>query len=192
MSRAASAPDALQAKRDKGGMTAGFSTTRGGTLIGGLSSLAFWLCLFVAAGLYAVVALSSKLHAYSVLNAEHESNQWRLVALEQQIGRMRQVIVAQQGDQAFVREQAQSDFALSRPDEQRIPVESHLTLHIGPGRPDVSRKPATLPAYVPFVHWIAASRSIGDGLLASAAALVIGAFTLLPVRRSAADEDGGE
>lgn len=165
-------------------MTPGRSTPRGGTLLGGLGSLAFWLCLFAAAGLYAVVALSSKLCAYCTLDAEHESNQWRLVALERQIGRLRQVIAAQHDDPAFVREQAQSDFALSRPDEQRIPVESHLTLHIGPGQPELAPRSVSLPAYLPYVRSIAGSREMGDAILASAAALVIGAFTLLPVRRS--------
>lgn len=166
-------------------MTPGTSNARHGTLIGGLSSLAFWLCLFFAAGLYSVVALSSKLCMHSALDAEHEANQWRLVALEHQIGRLRQVIAAQHDDPAFVREQAQSDFALSRPDEQRIPVESHLTLHIGPGQPEVAARTVSFPAYLPVIRSIARSREIGDAMLASAAALVIGAFSLLPARRSA-------
>lgn len=156
---------------------------RSGMLFAGLSSLAFWMCLFAAAGLYGVVALSSKWCAHCALDAEHESNQWRLVTLEQQIGRMRQVIAAQQEDPAFVREQAQSDFALARPDELRIPVESHLMLQIGPGQPDVPGHSVSLPRYYPYIRSIARSREIGDGMLASAAALVIGAFTLLPVQR---------
>lgn len=172
-------------------MHANFETDRSGSLLGALRSLAFWLCLFVAAALYAAVALSSKLCAYGSLHAEFETNQWRLVTLERQVTRLRRVAAAQQHDPAFVREQAQSDFELLRPGEQRIPVDSHLTLHIGPGKSTAAPRPVALPVYAPLSRKIASSRELGNGLLAAAAALVIVAFTIFPAHRSADPRDFG-
>ena len=40
------------------------------------------------------------------------------------------------------------------------------------------------PVYLPAIRAIARSRRLADMLLAAAAALVIGAFTLFPVRRT--------
>lgn len=156
--------------------------TRGGVILGGLCSLAFWLCLFTAAALYAAVVLSAKLCTYGALQAEHESNQWRLVALEKQGEHLRQVIEAQK-DPAFVREQARADFDMSRADEQRIPVDSHLTLHIGPASGTTPARRVEPPAYARPARAIAASRRLGNGMLAAAAALVVAAFTLLPARK---------
>jgi cell division protein FtsB len=170
-------------------MSADFETDRSGSLLGACSSLAFWLSLFVAAALYAAVALSSKLCVYGSLHAEFESNQWRLVTLERQVNRLRRVVAAQQNDPAFVREQAQSDFELARPGEQRIPVDSHLTLQIGPGCKSAARRPVALPVYAPLARKIATSRELGSGLLAAAAALVIGAFTIFPAHRPADRSD---
>jgi cell division protein FtsB len=156
--------------------------THRGTLAACLGSLAFWLCLFVAAALYAAVALSSKLVVHETSNAAFEANQWRLVALERQVSRLRMVTAAQRDDQAFLREQARSDFAISRPDEERIPVEPHLTLHIGAGRPESSARRDSFSACLPLLRLIAGSRGLSDALLATAAALVIGAFTFFPAK----------
>jgi len=151
------------------------------------SSFLFWVCLFAAAGCYATVALAPKLIVFETLEAEHAANQWRLVALEKQVNGLRKVIAAAQNDPAFVRELARSDFAVSRPDEQRIAVDSHLMLQIGGNRSEAPARRAMLPAYAPMLQWIAGSRRMGDLLLAAAGALIIGAFTLLPVRSSGED-----
>src|SRR5262245_29239903 len=105
---------------------------------GWLTSLAFWLCLFGAAALYGTVTLSPKLLAFLMLDREYHDNQWKLVSLEKQVERLQKVIDAQKNDPAFVREQARTDFPVARPDEQRIPVESHLRLNIGTGDADLA------------------------------------------------------
>lgn len=157
---------------------------RSGPLVAACCSLTFWLCLFTAAALYAAAALSPKLYVHGALQAEYQSNQWQLVSLERQVAQLRRVTEAQRNDPAFVRAQAQSDFEVPAPGEERIPVDSHLTLQIGPGRAEATARRTALPAYMPLVGRIAASRTWSDALLATAAALVIGAFALLPVRRS--------
>jgi cell division protein FtsB len=150
--------------------------------------LFFWVCLFVAAGCYAAVVLAPKLIVFEALEAEHAANQWRLVALEKRIDGLQKMIAAAQNDPAFVRELARSDFAIGHPDEQRIAVDAHLTLQIGGHRGEVSARRAKLPAYAPLLKWIALSRRTGDVLLVTAGGLIIGAFTLLPVRSSGGDE----
>src|SRR5579872_846799 len=114
-------------------MSTVFHLTPRTTSPGWLTSLAFWLCLFVSAALYGSVTLSPKLLAYFTLNREYHANQWKLVSLEKQVARLQKVIDAQKNDPSFVREQARSDFDIASPDEQRIPVDSHLRLNIGSG-----------------------------------------------------------
>jgi hypothetical protein len=89
------------------------------------------------------------------------------------------VIDSQKNDPAFVREQARSDFDIARPDEQRIPVDSHLRLNIGTGNADLAVAPAELPWYSPLLAAVARSHSVSNTLLAIAALLVLYAFTLL-------------
>jgi cell division protein FtsB len=161
-----------------------------GAVLGGISSLLFWLCLFAAAALYAGVALSPKLIAHAALRETSDANQRRLVSLERHVEQLRRVIAAQKDDPAFLREQARSDFDITKPGEQRIPVEPHLTLQIGAGL-DTAAPQAAPPAYMPIAQIIAGSRSIADCLLAAAAVLVVGAFTLLPARRSSELPAGG-
>lgn len=150
----------------------------------GLASLAFWICLFAAAAMYGLVALSSKVVAWEALSTAHEGHQRRLVELEQQIGRVRRFIAAQRNDPEFLREQARTDFELHRPNEERIPVDSHLTLRIDAGPAEAASRPAPLPVYVPLIREIARSRRLSDLLLAAAASLVVGAFACFPVRKS--------
>jgi cell division protein FtsB len=144
-----------------------------------LTSLAFWLCLIMSAALYATVTLSPKLLAFLTLNREYRANQWKLVSLKTQVDHLQKVIDAQKNDPAFVREQARSDFEISSPDEQRIPVDSHLRLNIGTGNADLAVVPAELPWYSPLLAIVARSRSVSNTLLGIAAVLVLYAFALL-------------
>jgi cell division protein FtsB len=150
-----------------------------------LTSLAFWLCLFTAAALYATVTLSPKLLAFLTLNREYHANQWKLVSLMKQVDHLQKVIDAQKNDPAFVREQARSDFDVASPDEQRIPVDSHLRLNIGTGNADLAVAAAELPWYSPLLATVARSRSVANTLLGTAALLILYAFALLYDRAKA-------
>jgi cell division protein FtsB len=152
---------------------------------GWLTSLAFWLCLIAAAGLYAAVTLSPKLVAFLTLNRQYHANQWKLVALERQVDHLERVIEAQKNDPGFVREQARSDFDVASPTDERIPVESHLRLNIGTGSLNLPTGPAELPWYTPLLAAVAHSRTVSNGLLCAAAILVLYAFALLNERRGA-------
>ncbi|MBS0262737.1 MAG: septum formation initiator family protein [Planctomycetes bacterium] len=147
--------------------------------------MAFWVSLFVAAGLYATVVLSPKLLAYLALNREYVANQWRLSELSRQVAHFDRVIQAQTHDPAFVREQARDAFDVAPPEEQRIPVDSHLRLNIelGPRKTAIPAK--SLPWYASVLRLVANSRSLGTTLLCGAGALVVCAFSFLYERRSA-------
>lgn len=146
---------------------------------GWVISLAFWLCLFSAAALYATVTLSPKLLAYLTLNREHRANQWKLVALEKQVARLEKVIDAQKNDPAFVREQARSDIDVASPDEQSIPVDSHLRLDIATGNADLPVVPPNLPWYATLLGIVARSHAFANLLLGAAGVLILYAFAVL-------------
>lgn len=144
-----------------------------------LTSLAFWLCLVAAAVLYGMVTLSPKLLSFLTLNRAYHANQWKLVSVEKQVDHLQKVIDAQKNDPAFVREQARFAFDVASPDEQRIPVESHLRLNIGTGNADLMVVPPDLPWYSPLFAAVACSPRVADTLLAISALLVLYAFTFL-------------
>ena len=150
---------------------------------GGLTSLAFWLCLVTSAVLYGTVTLSPKLLAFLTLSREYHTNQWQLVSLEKQVAHLQKVIDAQKNDPAFVREQARSDFDVANPEEQRISVESHLRLNIGTGSADLLVVPPDLPWYSVLLALVARSRSMANSVLAAAALLVLYAFAMLHERQ---------
>lgn len=151
--------------------------------LGWATSLLFWVCLFLAGGLYAAVALSPKLLAYLALEREFSANQWRLVALDRQVSHLEKVIEAQTHDPAFVREQARSAFDVASPDELRIPVDRHLRLNIEAAALEPQLPPRTHPWYAPLFSAVARSHELGNALLGAAAALVLFAFTFLNERR---------
>jgi hypothetical protein len=146
---------------------------------GWLTSLVFWVCLFLAAGLYATVTLSPKLLASVALEREYLANQWRLVELDRQVSHLERVIEAQTHDPAFVREQARSAFDVASPDEQRIPVDAHFRLNIEVAAPEIPAAPRILPWYTPLLALVARSHVVGNALLGTAGALVLYAFTFL-------------
>ncbi len=101
------------------------------------------------------------------------------MSLEKQVDHLQKVIDAQKNDPAFVREQARFDFDVASPDEQRIPVESHLRLNIGTGNADLAVVPPNFPWYSPLFAAVARSRRVADTLLAISALLILYAFTFL-------------
>ncbi len=152
---------------------------------GWLTSLAFWLCLFAAAALYATATLSPKLLTFLTLNRQYHANQWKLVSLERQVDHLEKVIDAQKHDPGFMREQARCDFDVASPDDERIPVESHLRLNIGTGSANLTVAAAELPWYSPLLATAARSRNVSNALLLAAALLVLYAFGMLYERSSA-------
>ena len=149
------------------------------TVSGMAISLAFWLCLLVAAVLFALVSLSPKLSVYLQLRSQFDTNQLRLVTLELQAEQLQRVIDAIRTDKDFAAELTRIEFDAVRPDEEVIPVESALKL-------DARAVETPLPApasvhvwYEPIVKYFASDNTLRVSLLGAAAILVIVSFTML-------------
>lgn len=150
-----------------------------------VASVAFWLCLVLTAAVYSLVTLSPRLLTYVTLNHQHHENQLKLVTLEKQVARLTRVIDALEHDPLFAQELVRADFDAGRPDEQRIPVDSQLSL-AGPfDAPDLTIAAPALPWYTPMIASVASNPKMSTGLLIMDAALLLFAFGFLrPTVRS--------
>ncbi|MCH7988301.1 MAG: hypothetical protein IID46_04020 [Planctomycetes bacterium] len=97
---------------------------------GWIVSLAFWLCLFLSAALYAVVVLAPKWHTSQKLNSEHRNNQIQLVLLEQDVKRLGKVVTALESDTELAAELSRVDFGAVRPGEERLSVDEDLRMTV--------------------------------------------------------------
>lgn len=144
----------------------------------GVVLLAFWFCLLIAAALYATAALSPKLLAWCQLQHEYQSQQWRLLQLEQQTEQLQQVVDALDHDPAFVAELTRWEMASLEPGEEVIPVDRELTLQPDPESPLVASSLASIPvAWLPCLQSISTNNALRWVMLCTAACLVITAFT---------------
>lgn len=146
---------------------------------GWMVSLAFWLVLFSAVGIYAAVALSPKLLTHLKLQNEHYVNQIRLVRIEQQVENLDRVIVALETDPNFAAELARIDFDAERPGDERIPVDAELSLDGRPANATLDVPVASLPWYGSLLEVVANSNRFRALLLLTSATLTILAFTFL-------------
>jgi hypothetical protein len=142
-------------------------------------SVLFWVCLAVAAGLYAAVALSPKLLAWRTVQVERYNNQVRLVTLEWQVKYLRRVASAFENDPQFAAEQARVDFDATRPGDVRIPVAPGLRLDSSDALPKFPRPDAELPWYAPLLEAVTVNAELRRGMLVAAALITVAAFTFL-------------
>ena len=144
-------------------------------------SLAFWLCLLLAAVVYASVALAPKLLGYVKLNDEYRKNRTELVALEQRVSHLERVKDALENDPEFAAELARIDFDASRPGDERIAVEPLLSLEAVPttARPSAAAFDGHPAWYAPLLGVLAGNRTVRMSFLAIAAVVTLGAFTFL-------------
>lgn len=144
-------------------------------------SLAFWLALVAAIGVYALVALSPKLLSYIQLRHDHHATQLRLVSLEHEVNDLDQVVDSLSRDPDFVRKLASVEFGASRPGEERIPVDENLQLSIRDNDPVFEMPVQALPWYGSAVAPFATNPQLrGSMLLASALTLVFAFMFLQP------------
>lgn len=142
-------------------------------------SLASWLLLFAAAGLYAAVSLSPRFLEYLRFKNEYYVNQVRLVGMERQIGYLNRVADALENDPEFAAELARIDFDALGPGEEHISVSPDLTLDAR--RPDdPPLTPATsLPWYAGPITVFAENPRVRTTSLITAVILIVVAFTFL-------------
>jgi hypothetical protein len=141
-------------------------------------SLAFWLGLFVAVGLYGAVSLSPKLLAMQKQRREYVGNQVELVRMESRVGYLKRVANVMEHDPEFANELARVEFDVSRPGDERIPVDRELTMAAYPS--EKGETPVVSPPiYEPMVRMFAENTDVRRWSLISACVIVIVAFTFL-------------
>lgn len=142
-------------------------------------SLAFWLALLAAIGVYSLIALSPKLLTYIQLRQDYQAKQRRLVSIEHEVEDLGQVVDALTRDPEFVRKLASVEFGTRRPGEERIPVDEHLQLSIRDNDPVFEPLSSSLPWYGSLVSPFATKPQLRGLMLLTAATILIGAFMFL-------------
>ncbi len=141
-----------------------------------IQSVAVWLCLFVAAALYAAAYLSPKLLSYAQLRSTHHDNRAELITLQQHCEHLKLVETALDGDPTIKAELARIEFDKVDPGEQRIRVGNGLTLNAIAAPPLKPPAGSALPWYTPALEFLNGNRSYTSGLLLAAAILVAVGF----------------
>lgn len=142
-----------------------------------IASLAFWLCLFVAAALFASVTLAPRLAAHIELKKEYQANQVELVGMESRMQYLEKVAEALKTDPHFAAEVARIDFDAARPGDERIAVDKTLSLSAPKYDPPAMPEAATVPWYAPLAQFLAKSAALRPLTLMVAGALVLVGFT---------------
>lgn len=146
---------------------------------GWLVALLFWLCLILAAAMYAAVSLSPKLLAWIELRDEHYAHQVRLVEVERQVSYLGRVVDALENDPEFAAQLARVDFDAARPGDERITVDPSLSLDAHSETPPRSLSPRSHSWSVPLLRQFTDRPDLRRALLTIAAALCVFAFTFL-------------
>ena len=149
-------------------------------------SLAFWLALLAAIGVYALVALSPKLLTYIQLRHDYHATQVRLAGLEHEVDDLNQVVESLSRDPDFVRKLASVDFGARRAGEERIPVDEHLQLSIRDNDPVFEMPADSLPWYGSMVYPFAVHQRLRGAMLLASGLILVFAFVFLQPTRAAA------
>jgi hypothetical protein len=143
------------------------------------AAVSFWCSLFLAAGLFAVLALAPKLRTYRQLSGEYDSVHRQLVSTERRTENLAKVAHALEHDPEFASELARINFDNSG-GQERIPVGPHLSLAAwdsDPAMTDAGHTPS--PAELldgPLLNTLSDDRAVRGPLMAASSLLVLAAF----------------
>lgn len=145
-------------------------------------SVVFWFTLFVAAVIYAAVALAPKYERLLVLERDHAVGQWQLVSLEKRVQQLDRVARALEEDPQFAAELARSRFGAVDPDKAAIAISDELQINA-----TAQTKPVEveLPWYYGTVKEFASNVALRWSSLAVASFLILLGFGFLHARYSA-------
>jgi hypothetical protein len=156
------------------------------------TALAFWCSLFIAAGLFALLALAPKLRTYRELAHEYDSLHRQLVSTERRTECLAKVADALEHDPDFAAELARVNFDAPGGDE-RIPVAPQLRLAAWDSEPMLAAShPASLAGLLdgPLLNTLSDDRTVRVSLMAAAALLVLVSFAFCGESRAdRADKD---
>jgi hypothetical protein len=156
------------------------------------AALAFWCSLFLAAGLFAVLALSPKLRTYRDLSHEYDGLERQLVSTERRTDCLAKVADALEHDPEFAAELARVNFDAPGGDD-RIPVGPHLRLAAWDSEPTLAashRSSSVALLDGPLLNTLSDDRGVRIPLMAAASLLVLVSFVFFGESRAdRADED---
>jgi hypothetical protein len=141
-------------------------------------ALAFWCSLFIAAALFAVLALAPKLRTYRELSLEYDSLHRQLVSTERRTECLAKVADALEHDPDFAAELARTNFDASV-GEERIPVGPQLRLAAWDSEPTIAASHASSSVALldgMLLNTLSDDRTVRVSLLAAAALLVLVSF----------------
>lgn len=144
-----------------------------------LASLLFWLCLLIAAGLYAAIALSPRLVVWGDLQVESTRRQVELVNLERQAQQLARVAAALERDPEFVAELARVELAAGTPRGTQIPLPPALGFDPRVPRATETAVAMSSPWYLPAARLAASDARLRWKVLGLASGLLLFAFVFL-------------
>lgn len=146
-----------------------------------LPSVAFWLCLFLAAALFGAVVLVPKILVAERLAQRHREIESRIDWMQRRNAYLDQVVDAFQNDPEFAAEVARFDLGARSPDEHRVEAEARLAFRLAPPAPPAA-VPASMPWWITLLEPFARDEMVRDAALLTAAGLLIAGFAFFPVR----------
>jgi len=150
------------------------------------AALAFWCSLFIAAGLFAVLALAPKLRTYRELSLEYDSLHRQLVSTERRTECLAKVADALEHDPDFAAELARVNFDVSGGDE-RIAVGPQLRLAAWDSEPTIAAGHPSSPVALLdglLLNTLSDDRTVRVSLMAAAALLVLVSFAFCGERKA--------
>jgi cell division protein FtsB len=142
----------------------------------------FWVCLVVAAALYAPCVLAGRIVAWSDLQRSYQANQAALVAAQQQVQHLQRVADALESDPEFAKTLARA--ALKAAPEGTTVIDLPPELNRDPRLPQTAPalEPPVDPWYLPFLRRVAADAKLRRNLLLAAAGVFLFGFLVFRER----------
>ncbi len=146
-----------------------------------LIPVAFWLCLFSSAALFASVSLAPRLVEWHELHLLTLDRQQRLVVLDRHIQHLENVVDAWEFDPHFQLEMSRQ--AVTDPEEgQLIPLDQSLTVNLNAPTINGPSVPLVVPWYIPILRTLSVPSDWRRRVLWVSAGFCLFAFVALRER----------
>jgi hypothetical protein len=151
-----------------------------------LVSIAFWLCLFSSAALFASVSLAPRLVEWHELQLSTLDRQQQLVELEMHIQHLDKVVHALEHDPHFREEVTRREIG-SGADDASIPLDKSLTVDMTAPRTIGPNVPLVVPWYIPILRTLSVPSDWRRRVLWISAGLCLIAFVGLREREQSSN-----
>ncbi|QDU38367.1 hypothetical protein Mal4_26940 [Maioricimonas rarisocia] len=152
-----------------------------GSLGGSLVSVAFWLCLFLAAAMYACAAVAPRADEWSGLRRQSLEVRYQLVELQRTNRHLEKLCDELEHNPDFVAELARYDMDATRAGDGRLSVDPSLGFdpRVPVAGPEPPAELFADPWYIPWLRRLADDTTLRRRWLGTITGLVFVAFTML-------------